>query len=171
MKYTAIRVGAVGATLGMASIVAISGVASAMPTNTNAKGMGTDPYNSLQQSGTNMTGQNGNMPNKDSQWRMRHAWRFLNPSKIVNSGSQTLTSSMTGKITNYLNEVKTNWNSTGSDPTWMPSGTNWQASWSNWNPILWEANGSTYANWDSQLSMYLSTTYPNLATELSTIGL
>lgn len=73
--------------------------------------------------------------------------------------------------THVLHVVKAHWRSNGTNPNWVPTGTNWQADWSNWNPVLWEQNGSTYANWSQQLGAYLSARFPGYATQIKQIGL
>jgi hypothetical protein len=174
MKYTVIRLGAIGTTVATAGLLAAGGVASAMPMNDNTNTNRYDPCQNMQQSGSTvasyMNGQYGR--GHDNRWRMGHAWNYFNPEKFMNSGSgMTMNSNTMAEITSYLNTIKANWNSNDTDSTWTPSGTNWQSSWSNWNPMMWQKNGASYADWQAQLTTYLNTTYPSFSTELSTIGL
>jgi hypothetical protein len=172
MKHTAIRLGAFGATVGTVGILAASGVASATPLNTNAN------QNTAQNGSAManyMTGNQGNFDHSPAAHdRMGRLWKLLDPSKYMSLGQSSppsFSSMANNEISNYINKIKTSWPTNNSDPTWMPSGTNWQSNWMNWNPATWEEHGSSYANWSNQLNSYLTTTYPGLSTELSTIGL
>jgi hypothetical protein len=177
MKYTAIRLGAIGTTVATAGILAASSVASAMPMNSNNGNASGDPCQNMQQSGNTITsimdGRYGSSSHHNSRWRVGHAWNFLNPLKFMGSGQNNMAvnSNTMGEIATYLNSVKTNWNSDNSNASWTPSGSNWQTSWSNWNPALWEQQGATYANWNARLTAYLNTTYPNFSTQLSALSL
>jgi hypothetical protein len=73
--------------------------------------------------------------------------------------------------THTLQKIKAHWRSSDTNPTWMPAGTDWQSDWSNWNPVLWEQNGSTYSNWAKQLDAYLSSRFPGYAIDLKEVGL
>jgi len=76
-----------------------------------------------------------------------------------------------GDVTDTLHKIKQHWHSSDANATWTPTGTNWQADWSNWNPVLWEQNGSTYSNWSRQLGSYLTARFPAYASEIKEVGL
>jgi|SRR5581483_5567377 len=180
MKHTYIRLGAIGATVGTSGILMASSVASAMSMssatiNNNVTQSMLQNKNSLaddttmsNQGGSSMT--TGNT-DRGSPMRLGHAWGLLNPHTMNGQGSVLPNNLLTKSLMSLLGKLKMDWSSTGSNPTWTPSGTNWQANWANWNPVLWEQNGSTFANWSSQLASYLNTRFPSLAPELSAIGL
>lgn len=45
--------------------------------------------------------------------------------------------------------------------SWSPAGDNWQNTWSNWDPALWQANGQSYGNWYGQMLGHMTGNYNN----------
>lgn len=46
------------------------------------------------------------------------------------------------------------WNTTTTNLTWTPAN---PGIWDNWNPVMWQQNGQSFANWFSQVQNYLNT--------------
>ncbi len=60
---------------------------------------------------------------------------------------------------NYqVKDTENNWHSDDSDESWTPSGDNWQSEWGNWDPQMWQDNGSSYDNWREQITEYMTQT-------------
>lgn len=51
----------------------------------------------------------------------------------------------------------TGWNSSQSNLTWTPGGTDWTA----YNPLLWQAQGQSFANWYNAVESYLNSNSSN----------
>jgi hypothetical protein len=43
-----------------------------------------------------------------------------------------------------------------NDRNWQPTGDNWQASWSNWNPMMWQEHNQSYGHWYAQMTSYMN---------------
>ncbi|MEO6760899.1 MAG: hypothetical protein ABI220_00785 [Candidatus Saccharimonadales bacterium] len=83
-------------------------------------------------------------------------WSTLDPASWQADGND-YNSWWTG-VSNWVTERASGdgWNSSETNISWAPSGADWQASWSNWNPVTWQANGQSFSNWYTQLNSYLT---------------
>ena len=152
MKYTTTRIGTVGSIVITTGLLAAGGVAAACPLYGNDQSSARDTAYASSWSGNQWSHEN------DASWsstnyRMSSSWGEWNPSTYSDNGG-----SFNGWYSGMMNQMSSysaNWSSS-STSSWAPSGNNWQQSWSNWNPMVWESNGSSYSNWQTQFMSYMN---------------
>lgn len=50
------------------------------------------------------------------------------------------------------------WTGSGMN-NWMPGGSDWQSTWGNWDPMLWQQHGASYGSWYGMMMPYMSNHY------------
>jgi hypothetical protein len=128
--------------LGMSSIVSADSITLTGP----------DSYNVISSNTGSSNGYSGNINS--------NTWNTMNPATWQTEGRSFSTwwSDMTNQMSQYRTACWMSQNY-ARDSSWTPSGSDWQASWSNWNPFTWESHGQSYANWRSQVMSYLDQNY------------
>jgi len=147
MKYTLTRVGALGATSVTAGLLVFGGVAAACPTNGNS-------YSSYGGRGSYTTSARSDMQPSANGWM--NNWNNWDPNN--SSQMQLSFNDWWNGMMNRMDMSGNSWNSSTSsyaDNNWTPQGSDWQQQWSNWNPMMWQANGSSYMNWRMQFMNYM----------------
>lgn len=146
MKYITTHAGAIGAMVVTTGILAIGGVAAACPTHGS----------------TATTSWSGNQSNRQSvsgwsntSYRMNSNWNEWNPATYSRNTGGSFNNWWNGMM-NQASSYSGQWSAGSTNTSWMPSGNNWQQSWSNWNPMTWESNGSSYSNWHTQFMNYMN---------------
>jgi hypothetical protein len=84
-------------------------------------------------------------------------WSALNPAAAQTAG--TSYNAWRSEVTNWI-AARTSgagWTSTDSNPTWAPSGNDWESFY----PMLWQANGQTFSNWLTAVESYLNSNSAN----------
>ena len=87
------------------------------------------------------------------------SWSDMNPSAWQTNGQSF------SKWWSHMNMQMTHYNAnhwtlgSESNDDWTPSGNNWQDTWSNWDPALWQANGQSYGNWYGQMLAHMTGNY------------
>ncbi len=174
MKHMTTRLGAAGTAIGLAATLVVSGIATAAPKAPNH--FQGQPSSSF----TSSSGQQGNQGNgvgtgskgnTGKQAMHIQVGKILGALGLGSGGSITLNNNAVNLLKGIVASIQSNWPTTNSDPTWTPSGANWQFNFKNWNPALWEANGSSFANWSTQLDSFISSMFPSLGSQLTMIGL
>ena len=169
MKYTTVRLGAVGATLVTTGLIAVSGVASAAPLRSSsspcAHGNGSSSTSRSWEASRDQWHWSGERWS-GANYRMMSSWNQWNPMTFASNGGSFSEwwNGVMGQMSGY---GSANWASNGSNSNWMPAGNNWQSSWSNWNPAMWESHGSSYANWYNQMMSYMNSNSGNFQSEFS----
>jgi hypothetical protein len=128
--------------LGMSSIVSADSITLTGPGSTNV----------ISSNSGSRYGYTGNVNS--------NTWNSMNPATWQSNGRSFATwwTDMMSQMSQYRTSCWMS-QSYARDPSWTPSGDNWQASWSNWNPFTWESNGQNFANWRGQVMSYLSQNY------------
>jgi hypothetical protein len=165
MKYSMTRVGAIGTALITTSLLGVGGVASADSYNS---GSPCSHSNDSSVTTSSWQGYSGNQQWTSSDWSMMNmsSWNMWNPMTYASNGgnfSQWWNSSMT----QMNNESAANWSGNDSNSNWTPMGSDWQSNWSNWNPVMWENNGSSYSNWYNQMMSYMNSNYGNFQSDFN----
>lgn len=85
-----------------------------------------------------------------------NGWATLAPS-VAQTNSLSYDSWHTG-VANWMarHDIGTGWNSTNTNLSWAPTGD----SWSSYDPLMWEANGQSFTNWQASTQAYLHTNDP-----------
>lgn len=140
------RLSVLSATVAATSCLGMSGIVSADSITTTGPGS----YNVI----SNNTRSYGGYVNSST-------WNAMNPSTWQSEGRSFSSwwSNMMSQMSQYRSSCWMNQMNNARNANWTPSGNNWQASWSNWNPYTWESNGQSYTNWHNQMMNYLEQNY------------
>jgi hypothetical protein len=162
MKYSITRLGAVGTAAIATSLLGISGVASA-----DSYSQPCNQSNNYSATTSSWQGYSGSQQWSNDNWSMMNmsSWNMWNPMTYASNGgnfSQWWNSSMS-----QMSNQSANWTGNDSNSNWTPTGSDWQSNWSNWNPAMWENNGSSYSNWYNQMMSYMNNNYGNFQSQFN----
>lgn len=138
---------------GMSGLAAADSITTTGPGSYNVIGSNTDNYGGY--------GGYYSAPSSDD-------WSTLNPTTWQTQGRsftswwEAVMANMPSYSSSCFSHGSTNYVS-----SWAPTGSNWQSSWSNWDPYLWMSNGQSFSNWHTQLMSYLSGQYGQYMTNWS----
>jgi len=85
-------------------------------------------------------------------------WASLNPSAAQANG--TSYAAWRDGVTSWVGNHSSGagWNSNQDNLTWVPSGNDWNS----YDPVIWQANGQSFANWWNGVESYLNANSSNL---------